>query len=383
MKNRVLVLLIVLALVFVSSVSLVSAQPGTELRAVTLGETSVYGEASAEAEVVDTLGASIVVTISDVVGDFYAIDGGFVMASDVALLNLPILAPKVVVSTNNAGATGLYAEPQISSEFIGSAPDGTVATLLTVDGEWAFAMLMDGAMGWSIVSDWEVLSDDAMMAQADVGSSDQVGVYAEAALTSDLVTTLSAGDAVFVLGPVEERFAPVALMSGETGYMLEGTYVGLPKERVDVVAGGDQVPALFAEADFASDLLGTLDDGASLTYLGMSEDGYWVEVFDPRLGMGYVAADVVSSVYSWGTVQFNSAVVRDGPGVQYYAVAQLAAGDRVVVKGVTATGEWFEVAIPLDQYLDFNGQGAWMNNLLLEDENFEYDFNVDVLPIVE
>ena len=84
-------------------------------------------------------------------------------------------------------------------------------------------------------------------------------------------------------------------------------------------------------------------------------------------------------------MQVAEAVVRAGPNDNVYgAVALLRAGTPVIVKGVSETGAWIEVAIPFDE-LDFgyNGVSGWMRDFLFVDGMGESDLAADMLAVTE
>lgn len=388
MKHRILALLIVLVL-SVMSVGVAAAQGGSDLKAVTTGAVTIYAEPNAGAEVVAEVASFSEVTVlgTDATGAWLQVDAGgnvgYAPLENFVVLNLPPLAPKYYVATNRTGATSFFAAPNVTAEFLGSLEDGTVATVLGLYEQWAYIETPQGR-GWSLVSDWEALPEGARMASVVVGRVPEAGVFAEPNVTSDVVATFPGDTVLWQLGDAEGEFVPVLLPGGDTGYALAANLSELPAVWVDAVAGRQSAPALFAEPDVASDLLGTLDSGTSVVFIEAVDDT-WMKLYHPAYGFGYGMASRFSPKYFVGTVQVQGAVVRVGPNDNLYnAVAQLAAGTKVVVKGLSKSGVWFQVAIPFDEVdYGFNGVAGWMRDFLFADTLGNQTVDTSLLSVTE
>lgn len=372
MWKRNLVVLMVLALMTARGIGLASAQNSTRINVVTLGETNVFTDASAEAEVAAVLPVGTVTAVLGVSGDFFAVEGGYVMASDVAIMNLPALAPRMVVSTSKAGATALLAEPDISSAILTTLDDGTVATLLAAAGPLVLVESA-GQRGWSIATDWDTAPGGLATALIQLGTTDQVGVFAEANINAAITGTLTQGDLVYIYEDTGEDMVKVMLPGGALGYVRR-MYLGLlPPVWADAVAGSQTNPALFDRPDFGGSVITTLPDGAVVTYLAQVDD-FWIEVYYAPTGQGYMLTNSLSKVYARGTVQEVNALVRNGAGTQYAAVAQLQPGDPVLVLGLE--GDWFHIAIPYENYFAFDARDVYIFRDLLANAALEYDFDI-------
>lgn len=389
MKIRVLFLLIVIAMLAVSGLTTAVAAGNADLKALTTGPVTLYASPSETADVVAELApyTAVAVLASDPSGQWLEVEAaegtGYVLANSVIILNIPLLAPQVLVATSQAGSVGLFAEPDFGAEILAMLPDGTVASLLGTDGEWAYVMTAEGQTGWSIVSGWAPAPDDLQTAFVVLGSTDQVGVYAEADYFADVVATLTAGDVVHFYG-VEGDWAQVITADNVSGYMDVSYLDPLPNAKIDAASGAQSNTAIYAAADFGADILANIDDGTTVTLLSQVDE-FWVEVYHPLFGVGYGLADNFGPAYTTATVQVQGAVVRAGPNDNLYkAIGLLPAGAKVVVKGVNAQGGWVAVSVPYDELeYPFNGVNGWMRDFLFEDAAGNSDLDVSILSPVE
>ena len=387
MKNRLLVFLLVLTL-SLASVGLVAAQGGTDLKAVTTSGVTLYADANANSEAVAELSAYSVVTLlgTDASGAWLQVSApegdGYIMADAANVLNLPLLAPKVVVSTRSAGATALYATPDFSADLLASLPDGTVASVLTTMGQWAFVQT-DMGMGWSIATAWSAVPDGAMQAMADVSQADALGVFAEPSMGADIVAMPANGSVVWELG-MDGEFASVLTPDGTMGYALANNLSPLPMIMADVATGSQTSAGLYDAADFGANVLGELEDGTTVTFLS-SVDDFWDEVYVPGYGVVYTLDRNLGPKYSVATVQVQDAVVRAGPNDNLYnAVATLPIGTKVIVKGVSNNGAWAQVAIEFNEVdFGYNGVSGWMRDYLFSDANGNTDLDKSFLSVTE
>lgn len=388
MKHRVLALLVVLVL-SVMSVGVAAAQGGSDLKAVTTGAVTIYAEPNTGAEVVAEVASFSEVTVlaTDPSGAWLQVDAGgnvgYAPLESFVVLNLSPLAPKFYVATNRTGATSLFATPNVTGEFLGSLEDGTVATVLGTYEQWAYVETPQGR-GWSLVSDWEALPEGARQAVVVLGRVPEMGVFAEPSVTAEVVATFPADTVLWLLGEPEGEFVPVLLPGGDTGYALAVNFSDLPAVWVDALAGRQSAPALFAEPDVASELLGTLEPGTALTFVEAVDDT-WIKLYHPAYGFGYGMASRFGPKYFIGTVQVPGAVVRVGPNDNLYnAVAQLPAGAQVVVKGLSESRAWFQVAIPFEEVdYGYNGVAGWMRDFLFADTLGNQTVDTSLLSVTE
>lgn len=388
MKNRVLVFLLVLVL-SLFSVGIAAAGGGTDLQALTGDVVSLYAEPNANAEVVAELGAYSALTVlaTDETGTWLEVEAaegtGYVMLEDVLVLNLPLLAPKVYVSTSQAGATGLYAEPAFSAEYLTSLSDGAVGTVLATQGEWAYVSTAAGT-GWSVASAWAALPEGAYSAMVSLGSAPEMGVFGEAELAAEVVGTVPNGEVLWVMSEPTAQFAEILLPDGSTGYALLSNLEALPNVWVDAVAGANANPALFVEPDFGAEIAGELEPGTSLMYVAAVDD-FWIELYHPAFGFVYGLADNFSPVYTTAEVMQANALVRAGPNDNLYnVVAELPAGLTVITKGVNESGAWIEVAIPFEEVdYGYYGVAGWMRDFLFEDNQGNSTVDVSMLEVTE
>jgi hypothetical protein len=387
MKKRLLAFLLVVVL-SLASVGIAAAQGGTGLKAVTTAGVTLYAEPNAGSEAVAELSAYSVVTLlgTDASGAWLNVSAaegdGYIMADSASVLNLPLLAPKVVVATSSAGATALYAVPDFGADLVASLPDGSVGTVLTLMGQWAYVET-DAGMGWSIASAWDSLPDGAMQAVIEVSQADVLGVFSAATVGADIVATPANGTLVWELG-MEGEFAEVMTADGVTGYALADNLSALPMVMADVQTGAQTSAGLYDAADFGANVLGELEDGTTVTYVS-SVDDFWAEIYAPGYGFVYTLQRNLGPKYSVATVQVQDAVVRAGPNDNLYnAVATLPMGSKVIVKGVSANGAWVEVAIQFNEVdFGYNGVSGWMRDFLFKDADGNTDLDTSFLSVTE
>jgi hypothetical protein len=388
MKKYLLILLLVLSVLAFTSLGLAAAQENTKHKALVTELVRLY-EAPDSTSAYRILAPGTVVTITNISEDeaWYEVEApdkpvGYVMIGDVVQMNMPLLAPMMMVATNSAGAAGVFAEPDFGAEMLVSLPDGSVASVLAVDGAWAYVLLPDGTIGWSVASAWAPLPEGSKLALVTLGEAPAMGVFAEPNVSADLVTSVPADTALYILGAPEGEWAKVLLMDGSMGYALASSLNVLPSVRVDAQAGANAVPAVFAEPDFAADLLVELDNGTAVTWVSTVDD-FWMEVYHPTFGLGYVLRDNFSNPYGVATVQTQDAIVRAGPhDALYKAVAVLNTGTKVIVKGISDNGDFVEVAIPISE-IDYprNGLGGWMLDRLFVSPQGASDLDTSFLAV--
>ncbi len=377
MKARVLcVLLLVVAL---SAVSLGSAAAGggTQIRALTTQAVTLYAEPNMASEAVAEVPAYSTVDVlkTDESGAWMQVSAaegtGYAMADALLVLNLPLLGEKMVVNARR-GAASLFATPKLGEDFLQALPNGTVGTVLATYGQWLY-VATDVGEGWSLASSWAAAPEGTARAMVHLRRNPELGVFAAPQIGSDMVGTLADGAVVWMLG-TEGEWATVLLADGSQGYVIAANLSPLAETMVDAVGGrrGRAVAALFDAPDFGANLLTQLEPGTSLVFLEHVDD-FWIKVYSPQYGVAYGLADYFSPIYFPATVQAQDAVVRAGPNDNLYnAIAVLNAGTPVVVKGVSESGAWLNVALPFDE-IDFPWYGVegWMRDYLFWDEGGE------------
>lgn len=382
MKKTLLIFLVVLALL--SFTGIASAQGGAQLKAVTVAAVTLYAEPSDTAEVVAELPASSVVTLlkTSEDGAWFEVEAaegtGYAPASSFAVLTPGPLAPKGVVTSTGANAP-LFAEANLGSEFIGELTLGQMATILGSDGQLAYVMTADGMSGWTVATALEELPADAQPALVSV-SSDQLGVFAETSITSDVAGTLANGDLVYIYNSQDE-WVELKTPEGATGYALVSSFVPVAKVYVDTLAG-EAATGIFSEADFGAEVLGDLPGGMTLFYLS-SVDDFWTEVYAPGIGTGYALKATLSNPYTTATVRYEDAIVRAGPNDSIFnIITRIPTGTEVVVAGKDASGTWIQVAVPYSAIeFPYRGVSGWMRDWLFVGAQGVTDLDVSLLAV--
>jgi hypothetical protein len=72
------------------------------------------------------------------------------------------------------------------------------------------------------------------------------------------------------------------------------------------------------------------------------EEGDWLQVAPPDTVVLWVYSELIRD----SQAAVSKVLVRSGPGINYRDVGQLAKGDKVAIKGASASGEWLKIAPP-------------------------------------
>jgi hypothetical protein len=390
MKKFVVVLLIVLAMTAVGAFGVASAQgDGTSLKAISGDPVTIYAEPSDGAEVVAELAPSTEMTVvaADETGAWLqvsAADGeGFVKADAVVVLNLPLLASKSVVNNARTGATGLFVTPQIGADIITSLDNGTVGTVLGTFGEFAYVETAYGK-GWSIATAWAPLPEGSSAEVVTLVRNPELGVFVEPKIGADIVSTVPNGAVVYWLGAPDGEFVEVLLGDGQQGYAIASSFAPLSGVMVDGIGAARSSAAIFDKPDFGGNVVATLEPGTPLVFVEAVDD-FWYQVYHPLYGMGYVLVQKLGPRYAVATVQVDGAIVRAGPNDNVYnAIANLPAGTTVVVKGISASGAWIQVALPFSAVdWPYYGVEGWMRDFLFVDGLGNTDLDTSILSVTE
>jgi len=391
MKKCILALLIVLALSAVSGLGITAAQGGggsTALTALTVAEVSLYTSPDASSDVVATVPANTAVQVlaTDDSGTWLKVasgeNEGYAPLDSFIVLDLPLLAPKAYLATGGVRAA-LLSAPQSTSDRVATlSTEGLVGTILGTSGIYDYVMTPQGT-GWSFASNWKTMPEGATLASVTTPEF-ALGVYSAPSFASSLVGQVPDGTVLYQLG-TEGSFANVLLPDGTMGYAFSANIVPLPPVMADLTGSGTAGSVLFKEPQLTGEhLTPPLPEGTPLVFIEATSD-FWAKVYDPGYGVGYAIASSLGPKYTVATVRTQDAVVRTGPNDNLYkAVTTLPAGTKVIVKGVSQTGAWYQVAIPFsDVKFGRNGVAGWMRDYLFKDANGQMDFDPSLLSVTE
>ncbi len=387
MKRSVFVWLLIVATLALGSMPRAAAQDDG-LRAVTLSDIAVYTAPSASSELVVELTDNMLVRVlsSDPSGNWLRIEAageeGYVEAAQVLILTPALLAPVVTLTPGSASAT-LYAAPSTSSKQVGAIPPGGTARVLGQREDWAYVAAPDGLTGWVTATAQEpAASLQAALVQPGADGAPSLLSAPDAA--AEVAGALEDGQLVHLTGRTQGVFGEVITAEGASGWVESNLLRPLPNAYVNAVAGAEASPSLYAGPSFAADLLATLADGTTLTYLGRPND-FWIEVYSPAVGRAYGIARSFGPVHTTATVQVSGANVRQGPDADRYdAIASLEAGTEVVVLGTNEARDWVKVLVPFSE-IDFPYRGVegWMAAFLFGTAEDGSSLDLNALSIIE
>jgi uncharacterized protein YgiM (DUF1202 family) len=391
MKRLVLVLLVVLALSAVSGVGLAAAKggvSGNKLSAITLDTVSLFAEPSDAGEAVAELPANtiVVVLMADSTGAWLqveAADGtGYALAESLLVLDPPLLAQKSVVTTSQGVGTGIFADRDFAADVLTTLPEGSVVSVLGQTGQWVYVLMGDGSGGWAIDSPFVPLPAGCAMAMVSI-SSDNLGVFVEPNITAEIATTIPNGAVVWIYVP-EGEFVQVIAPDGVTGYAVTSSFAPLPNTWIAPDPGSSGEAGVFADSDFAADVLGTVPKDAAAVYLE-SVDDLWFRLYYPGIGEGYSQKSYFGGIYYTAAVQTDSAVVRAGPNDSLYnALAVVPGGAEVTVVGKSANGSWYQVVLPYSEVqYPYYGAIGWMRDFLFVDADGNSTVDGSLLAVTE
>jgi len=371
MRKTILIVVALVAALTLGGVGIVSAQSLIPVQGLIANASSVYAEPSDSGEALGDLAAGTVVSVLRSTDNqaWYEVEtgafAGYVAAEDVVLLPPALLGQLAWAASPTAGVA-IFAGPNLNSELLSTMSFGqSVLELAAYDEQWAVVQAPDGTLGFALASALEPLAEGSAPAVVTTGAADAAGLFADADLTSDVVGSLPPGEMVYTLGEPDGRWVEVLTAGGDTGFMMADQLILLP-DAVATVSVGASSAGVYAEPDLMADVLGQLDDGATVYVLG-SVDEFWMNIYAPGIGMGYVRKDNLASTMVVGTVTYANALVRQGPNDSIYrAIAELPAGTEVVVTGTSANGAWYQVYVPYEQIdYPYNGLAGWINATLV------------------
>ena len=370
MKKPVVMVLVLLVTLALGGLGVASAQSSNPVQGLITSATSVYAEPSDSGEAVGDLAAGTMVDVlrSNDNQTWYEIAAadfsGYVSADSLVLLTSPLLGDQVWSSSGSANVA-IFSAPNLNSDLLSTMSYGDVATVIGSDGgEWSVVVGPDGTTGWALTSALESL-DDATLAVVTMSSADAAGVYTDASITSDLAGSVENGGTVYTTGEPNGELIQVLAPEGVSGWMLTSQLTMLPKTSVTAEVSSAAV-GVYAEPDLMADVLGEVDNGSAATFIE-SVDDFWMQVYAPGVGMGYVRKDNFGSPSVLGTTTYSNAIVRQGPNDSIYrAITQLPSGTPLVVEGTSANGEWYQVLVPYGSILyPYNGLAGWINASLV------------------
>jgi len=101
-----------------------------------------------------------------------------------------------------------------------------------------------------------------------------------------------------------------------------------------------------------AEVVGQVERGAVL--MAGDAQGDWLPITPPNTVVVWVFSQLVRD----GEASVSPVLVRAGPGINYREVGRLQKGDKVTVKGASASGEWLKIAPPADCILWINSKYA-------------------------
>lgn len=278
--------------------------------------------------------------------------------------------------TSRSGEIAVRAEPDLSSETLGTLANDTVVDVLEVGAQWTH-IRTDDLDGYVFTSNLAI-SLKFLNLSATTSTNSDLAVRAEPNISAETVDVVPNGSTVGVI-----------FVDGLWAYIYTGDAVGWTFTRELVLAADGTAAAEFltdqataatrnelavrAEPSINSDLAFTVNTGEHVNVLYSSENGLFSYIlYDGQLGWALVSDLTVDSPRALATgvvnelrVNFRSEASSESADT---IITQLPTGAEVLIIGRTEDGNWLHVR--------YEGQSGWVST-----EFIGTDVDVTTLPV--
>ncbi|MBI5930188.1 MAG: SH3 domain-containing protein [Chloroflexi bacterium] len=287
------------------------------------------------------------------------------------------------VVTKNDGDLGIYAEPNVGSEILGTAPNGSTVDIFSVDGLWA-EVSYEGVSGYALTSDLEIGPAHVNL-QGIAATQSDVALRTGQDIQADVVGTVPPGS---VLGIVE--------IDGVWALAYDGDHIGWTFTNVldisdptsdladlvqsQAVTTSDTAVALRAAPDISSETIGTLETDTAVV-VG-AEDGVFAYVIsDGGNGWAFKAnLDITPRGRAHATVSAAPANLREEGSKDSAQVTVLGLDTPLLLLARNEAGDWLYVRVQSEYYIGgelTSGFEGWISASLVD----AGDFDLSTLPV--
>ncbi len=289
------------------------------------------------------------------------------------------------VVTKNDGDLGIYAEPNIGSAVLGTAPNGSVVDIFGVDGLWA-EVSYEGVSGYALTSDLEIGPAHVNL-QGIAGTNSDIALRVAPDIQADVVATLPSGslfgilqiDGVWALAYDGDHlgwtFANVLDIADPSADLAD-----LVQSQAVTVTRGDTAVALRAAADISSDTVGTLE--ADVPVVVVARDGVFSYVLSDA-GNGWVFnanLSITPRGRARATVSSGPANLREEGSKESSQVTLLEFGTSLLLLARNEGGDWLYVRVQSEYYIGgelTSGFEGWISAGLVD----AGDYDLSALPV--
>lgn len=289
------------------------------------------------------------------------------------------------VVTKNDGDLGIYAEPNIGSEVLGTAPNGAVVDIFGIDGLWA-EVSYEGVSGYALTSDLEIGPAHVNL-QGVAGTRSDIALRVEPDIQADVVATLPSGS---LLGIIE--------IDGVWALAYDGDHLGwtftnvldiseptadladLVQSQAVTTTRGDTAVALRAAPEISADTVTTLE--ADVPVAVIARDGVFSYVIsDAGNGWAFNAnLSITPRGRARATVAAGPANLREEGSKDSAQITLLEFGTPLLLLSRNEAGDWLYVRVQSEQYLGgelTSGFEGWISASLVD----AGEFDLTTLPV--
>ena len=173
---------------------------------------------------------------------------------------------------------GVFAEPQIGSDMVGTLSDGDVVWTLGTEGEWAGVLMPDGSQGYVIAANLSPLAETMVDATGGRRGRAEAALFDAPDFGANLIAQLGDGDSLLFLERVDDFWIKVYHPQYGIGYGL-ADYFG-PVYFPAVVQAQDAVVRA-GPNDNLYNAIAILNVETPVVVKGKSESGAWLNVALP------------------------------------------------------------------------------------------------------
>ncbi len=293
------------------------------------------------------------------------------------------------VVTKTDGDLGIYAEPNIGSEVLGTAPNGAVVDIFGIDGLWA-EVSYEGVSGYALASDL-VIGPAHVNLQGVAATQSDIALRTGQDIQADVVATVPSGGLVGIMQ-----------IDGVWALVYDGDHVGwtfanqleiseptsdltdLVQSQAVAVSSDDSAVAVRAEPNISAESVGVLENGAAAAVVATSDNGLFSYVVAEGVsGWAFTSSlEITPRGRAHATVAAGPANLREEGSKDSAQVTLLEFGTPLLLLSRNEAGDWLYVRVQSEVYLGgelTSGFEGWISASLVD----AGEFDLTTLPLFE
>jgi SH3-like domain-containing protein len=291
------------------------------------------------------------------------------------------------VVTKTDGDLGIYAEPNIGSDIVGTAPNGSTVDIYSVDGQWV-EVSYEGVTGYALASDL-VIGPAHVNLQGVAATNSDLALRAEPDIQAEAVATVPSGTTLGIV--VIDGLWALAYDGDHVGWVfvnqLDVSEPGadltdLVQSQAIAVSSDDSAVALRTEPNISADSAGTLENGTPVAVGAYNDNGLFAYVIgDGVSGWAFASAlDITPRGRARGIVSAGPANLREEGSRDSAQITQLAFETPLLLLEQNEDGRWLYVRVLSSYFIggeEVTGLEGWISADLVD----AGDFDVTTLPV--